>query len=82
MKQALFGHTVITEEDCFKTLGQNVKGAFVTDLVQDGAVLESLEDRIEGRRFLALDIPVCKGRLMCGYCYDRLTRTLECWFGR
>ena len=39
-------------------------------------------DRIEGRRFLALDIPVCKGRLMCGYCYDRLTRTLGCWFGR
>ena len=40
---------VITEEDCFETLGQKVKGAFVTDLVQDGAVLESLEDRIEGR---------------------------------
>ena len=40
---------VVTEEDCFKTLGQKVKGAFVSDLVQDGAVLESLADRIEGR---------------------------------
>ncbi|MBE7082407.1 MAG: DNA-directed RNA polymerase subunit beta' [Clostridiales bacterium] len=40
---------VVTEEDCFATLGQKVKGAFVADLVQDGAVLEGLEDRIEGR---------------------------------
>ena len=40
---------VITTEDCFKDLGQRVKGAFVSDLVQDGAVLEALEDRIEGR---------------------------------
>ena len=40
---------VITEEDCFESLGQKVKGAFVSALVQDGATLESLEDRIEGR---------------------------------
>ena len=40
---------VISTEDCFKDLGQKVKGAFVSDLIQDGAVLESLEDRIVGR---------------------------------
>ena len=40
---------VITEDDCFASLGEKIRGAFVSDLVQDGAVLESLEDRIEGR---------------------------------
>ena len=40
---------VVTTEDCFADLGEKVRGAFVSDLVQDGAVLESLADRIEGR---------------------------------
>ena len=40
---------VVTEEDCFETLGEKVKGIWVTELVQDKTVLETLEDRIAGR---------------------------------
>ena len=40
---------VVTEEDCFATLGKKVKGVKVSALVQDKAVLESLADRISGR---------------------------------
>ncbi|MBQ3494691.1 MAG: DNA-directed RNA polymerase subunit beta', partial [Clostridia bacterium] len=40
---------VVTEEDCFETLGENVKGIWVSELVQDKTVLETLEDRISGR---------------------------------
>ena len=46
---------VITEEDCFKNLGEKIRGAYVSDLMQDGAVIESLEDRIEGR-FVVEDV--------------------------
>ncbi len=40
---------VVTEEDCFETLGEKVKGVYVSALKQDKAVLESLADRISGR---------------------------------
>ena len=40
---------VVNEEDCFENLGENVKGIWVTELVQDKTVLETLEDRISGR---------------------------------
>ncbi len=40
---------VVTTEDCFADLGEKVRGAYVSELVQDGAVLEGLGDRIEGR---------------------------------
>jgi len=40
---------VINEEDCFATLGEKVRGMKVTDLVEDGTVIETLEDRISGR---------------------------------
>jgi len=46
---------VVTQEDCFKALGQKVKGAYVSDLILDGAVAESLSDRIEGR-FVVEDV--------------------------
>ena len=40
---------VVNEEDCFETLGEKVKGIYVTALVQDKTVLETLADRITGR---------------------------------
>ena len=40
---------VITEDDCFKNLGEKTKGLKVTDIVEDKTVVEKLEDRISGR---------------------------------
>jgi DNA-directed RNA polymerase subunit beta' len=40
---------VINEEDCFKRLGEKVKGVEVSDLVEDKRIIETLEERIEGR---------------------------------
>ena len=40
---------VVTEEDCFESLGEKPKGMIVTDLVEDKTVVEKLEDRISGR---------------------------------
>ena len=40
---------VVNEEDCFETRGEKVKGVWVTDLVEDKVVLETLEERINGR---------------------------------
>ena len=40
---------VITTEDCFEDLGEKVKGVEVADLVSDGFVQESLEERVYGR---------------------------------
>ncbi len=40
---------VITEDDCFASLGEKPKGMLVSDLVEDGTVIEKLEDRISGR---------------------------------
>ena len=40
---------VVTTEDCFADLGENVKGIWVSALVVDGNVQESLEERIYGR---------------------------------
>ena len=40
---------VINEVDCFETLGEKTKGLVVTDIVEDGTVIETLEDRISGR---------------------------------
>ncbi len=40
---------VVNEEDCFATLGENVRGLKVTEIVEDGTVIETLEDRITGR---------------------------------
>lgn len=41
--------TVVTEHDCFENLGENVKGIEVTQIVQNGTVVESLQARITGR---------------------------------
>ncbi len=40
---------VITTEDCFADLGEKVKGVYVSDLVVDGTVQETLMERIYGR---------------------------------
>ena len=40
---------VITTEDCFADNGEKVKGVVVSDLVVDGFVQETLEERIYGR---------------------------------
>ncbi|MBP3431545.1 MAG: DNA-directed RNA polymerase subunit beta' [Clostridia bacterium] len=40
---------VITTEDCFEDAGEKVKGVTVTDLVVDGFVQETLDERIYGR---------------------------------
>ena len=40
---------VITEDDCFESLGEQPKGMVVRDLIEDGTVIEKLEDRITGR---------------------------------
>ena len=40
---------VVNEEDCFETRGEKVKGAFISDLIIDGFVIETLEERIVGR---------------------------------
>ncbi len=39
----------VTEEDCFAALGEGVKGIEVTEIKQNGTVVESLENRIVGR---------------------------------
>ncbi len=40
---------VITEEDCFASLGEKPRGMVVTELVSDRTVIEKLESRISGR---------------------------------
>ena len=40
---------VITEDDCFANNGEKPKGMVVRDLIEDGTVIEKLEDRITGR---------------------------------
>lgn len=40
---------VVTTEDCFADAGENVKGVWVSDLVDDGTVQETLKERIAGR---------------------------------
>ncbi len=40
---------VVTEDDCFAALGEKPKGMIVRDLIEDGTVIEKLEDRITGR---------------------------------
>lgn len=40
---------VVTEEDCFETRGEKVKGIVVSDLVVDNVLIEKLEERISGR---------------------------------
>lgn len=54
-------NVVVTDEDCFATLGEKVKGMKIRDLVVAGVVVEPLEDRIYGR-FTVEDVinPVTK----------------------
>ena len=40
---------VVREEDCFASRGERVRGMEVTDIVSNGQVIETLEDRINGR---------------------------------
>ena len=40
---------VVTEEDCFASLGEKPRGMVVSELVRDKTVVEKLEDRISGR---------------------------------
>ncbi len=40
---------VVTEEDCFETRGEKVKGIVVSELVVDNILIEKLEERISGR---------------------------------
>ncbi len=48
-------NVVITEEDCFESLGEKVKGVEVSAIMDGSAVLEKLSDRIYGR-FAASDV--------------------------
>ncbi len=41
--------TVVTEYDCFESLGESIKGIEVSETVIDGTVIESLSERIIGR---------------------------------
>ena len=41
--------TIITEVDCFEALDESVKGMEVTEIVKDGTLIETLENRIIGR---------------------------------
>ncbi|MBE7076626.1 MAG: DNA-directed RNA polymerase subunit beta' [Clostridiales bacterium] len=41
--------TTVTEHDCFANLGEAIKGIEVTEIKQNGSVVESLENRILGR---------------------------------
>ena len=40
---------VVREEDCFASRGERVRGMEVTEIVSNGQVIETLEDRIRGR---------------------------------
>ena len=40
---------VVTTEDCFAEIGENIKGVWVSDLIVDGVVQEKLSERIYGR---------------------------------
>lgn len=40
---------VVTTEDCFADAGEKIKGVWVSDLVVDGVVFETLAERIYGR---------------------------------
>ena len=42
-------NVVISEDDCFESAGEKVKGMKVTPIVLDGVVIEPIEDRIAGR---------------------------------
>ena len=41
--------TIITEIDCFEALDESVKGMEVSEIVKDGTLIETLENRIVGR---------------------------------
>ncbi|MFQ6724191.1 MAG: DNA-directed RNA polymerase subunit beta' [Clostridia bacterium] len=41
--------TIISEIDCFEALDESVKGMEVTEIVKDGTLVETLENRIIGR---------------------------------
>ncbi|MDY3658910.1 MAG: DNA-directed RNA polymerase subunit beta' [Eubacteriales bacterium] len=42
-------NVVVTEDDCFESAGEKVKGIKVTPIISDGVVIEPIEDRIAGR---------------------------------
>ncbi|MBQ8522203.1 MAG: DNA-directed RNA polymerase subunit beta' [Clostridia bacterium] len=41
--------TIITEVDCFEALDESIKGMEVSEIVKDGTLVETLENRIIGR---------------------------------
>ena len=58
--------TTITEEDCFASLGEHVKGIDVTQIVANGTVVETLENRIVGRFTSAPVIDPKTKKEICG----------------
>ncbi|MBR3843774.1 MAG: DNA-directed RNA polymerase subunit beta' [Christensenellaceae bacterium] len=42
-------NVIVREDDCFETLGEQIQGTWVSDLMNGNSVLEPLEDRIRGR---------------------------------
>lgn len=40
---------IVTDEDCFATLGETVRGVSVRKIIDEGRVIQKLADRIEGR---------------------------------
>ena len=58
--------TTITEEDCFAALGEHVKGIDVTQIVANGTVVETLENRIVGRFTSAPVIDPKTKKEICG----------------
>ncbi len=71
--------TTITEEDCFANLGEAVKGIDVTEITQNGTVVETLEARIVGR-YTAMPVinPKTKEEIVGADCYisDELAKVI------
>ena len=71
--------TTITEHDCFGELGESIKGIEVTEIVQNGSVIESLENRIIGRFTSAPVINPTTKEEICGvdtYITNKLAKTI------
>ncbi len=69
----------VTEEDCFANLNETVKGIDVTEIKQNGSVVESLENRIVGRYTSEPVINPTTKKEICGadeFITDDLAKTI------
>ncbi len=58
--------TTVTEDDCFALTGESIKGIDVTEIVDNGTVVETLENRIVGRFTSAPVIDPKTKKEICG----------------